>query len=215
MSIRLTPRRTKAKASVMTVVRTQESIAPRIYLARHGRTALNAAGVLRGRLDPPLDELGQQQAFTLADLLDARGINLIIASPLHRTVATASPLAARLGLDVEIDTRLLDRDYGKWAGRVPEQVIETWGSIDAAPGVEPIDEVVARAWAALRDAAARSDGRSVLLVSHEAVNQQLVAKISPALGARGSIEQDNGCVNTFRFDEAGLTIEILNQTATW
>jgi probable phosphoglycerate mutase len=29
-----------------------------VYLARHGQTALNESGVLRGLLDPPLDETG-------------------------------------------------------------------------------------------------------------------------------------------------------------
>ena len=30
----------------------------RVYLARHGRTALNADGRLRGLSDPPLDDVG-------------------------------------------------------------------------------------------------------------------------------------------------------------
>ncbi|HUO40632.1 MAG TPA: histidine phosphatase family protein [Mycobacterium sp.] len=31
---------------------------PRVYLARHGRTSLNAGGRLRGLSDPPLDDVG-------------------------------------------------------------------------------------------------------------------------------------------------------------
>lgn len=37
-----------------------------VYLARHGQTALNSSGVLRGLADPPLDETGQEQARQLA-----------------------------------------------------------------------------------------------------------------------------------------------------
>ena len=33
-----------------------------VYLARHGRTALNAEGRLRGHLDPPLDDTGHALA---------------------------------------------------------------------------------------------------------------------------------------------------------
>ena len=50
-------------------------VATRIYLARHGRTRLNAAGVLRGHLDPGLDAVGLFQALTRGDDLVARSYN--------------------------------------------------------------------------------------------------------------------------------------------
>ena len=37
-----------------------------VYLIRHGRTGLNAQGWLRGRSDPPLDEVGRVEADRLA-----------------------------------------------------------------------------------------------------------------------------------------------------
>ena len=37
-----------------------------LIIVRHGRTAHNASGLLLGRLDPPLDELGRAQAAALA-----------------------------------------------------------------------------------------------------------------------------------------------------
>jgi broad specificity phosphatase PhoE len=48
--------------------------ATRIYLVRHGRTKLNAAGVLRGHLDPPLDVVGRRQVRELGVALAQRGI---------------------------------------------------------------------------------------------------------------------------------------------
>ena len=38
----------------------------RVYLARHGRTALNAGGRLRGLSNPPLDSVGEAEAQRLA-----------------------------------------------------------------------------------------------------------------------------------------------------
>ena len=38
------------------------STADRVFLARHGRTALNAEGRLRGLSDPPLDDVGLAEA---------------------------------------------------------------------------------------------------------------------------------------------------------
>ena len=115
-----------------------------IYLARHGETPLNAAGLLRGRLDPPLTAKGQTQAEALADALQGEDIHLIITSPLQRAVATARPLAERIGVTVEIDQRFNDRDYGVWAGISRDEVEARWGSVDNAPGVEPVDAVLGR-----------------------------------------------------------------------
>jgi broad specificity phosphatase PhoE len=100
---------------------------PRLFLVRHGRTALNAAGVLRGRLDPGLDEIGRQEATAMADAIGHSGLELVVASPLLRAVGTAAPIAQRAEVDLETDGRLLDRDYGSWAGKSKEEVIALWG----------------------------------------------------------------------------------------
>ena len=41
----------------------------RVYLARHGRTALNAEGRLCGLSNPPLDDIGRVEAERLAEAL--------------------------------------------------------------------------------------------------------------------------------------------------
>ena len=48
-----------------------------VYLARHGQTALNESGVLRGLLDPPLNDAGRKQAWRL-------GVVPGLAEPFHR-----------------------------------------------------------------------------------------------------------------------------------
>ena len=42
-----------------------------VYLVRRGQTPLNESGVLRGLLDPPLDEAGRLQAGRLGAVLGA------------------------------------------------------------------------------------------------------------------------------------------------
>ena len=51
-----------------------------IYLVRQGQTPLNESGVLRGLLDPPLDEAGHQQARRLAAVLGPQMPRAIVAS---------------------------------------------------------------------------------------------------------------------------------------
>lgn len=167
----------------------------RVYLARHGRTALNAAGVLRGHIDVPLDSVGQHQAFLLGAELAPLAPRAIVSSPLSRAVQTAGPLAEKLGLPIGTDQRLADRYYGEWAGVSVAEVIARWGSVDAAPGVEPAPEVRARMLAALADIAESACGTAVVVVSHDAVNRIALAALEPGLGRPDQVPQDTGCFN--------------------
>src|ERR1700722_12006554 len=63
-----------------------------LLLARHGQTADNAGGLILGRRDPPLSDLGRTQAQALAVAVAARQnrIAAIWSSPLRRARATAA-----------------------------------------------------------------------------------------------------------------------------
>ena len=117
-----------------------------IFLARHGRTALNAAGALRGRLDVALDVVGHRQASLLGEALGWRKPRLVASSPLRRSRETAEAISRIAGTGTWVDDRLTDRDYGPWTGKPVADVIFRWGSLDAAPGVEPEDNVRAASW---------------------------------------------------------------------
>lgn len=116
-----------------------------LIVVRHGQTAANAAGLLLGRSDPALDGRGRRQADALAACLapelmppgsrDVPGPR-IVSSPLTRAVETAEALRAALSdrgageVDVEIDDRWIELDYGVFdgepAGAVPAEVWERW-----------------------------------------------------------------------------------------
>ena len=55
----------------------------------------------------PLDDRGRRQALALRKLAD-RGITRVVSSPYVRCVETVEPLAATLGLEVEVDRRLAE-----------------------------------------------------------------------------------------------------------
>jgi broad specificity phosphatase PhoE len=100
-----------------------------------------------------------------------------------------------LGLRIGTDERLADRYYGEWAGVSVREVIARWGSLDAAPGVEPASEVRDRALAALADIAESARGATVVVVSHDAVNRIALAALDRALGEADQVPQDTGCFN--------------------
>jgi broad specificity phosphatase PhoE len=69
----------------------------RVLVIRHGRTALNADGRLRGHLDPPLDEVGRREAAAVAAVLSEFRIVRILSSPLLRALQTAGAIAEVAG----------------------------------------------------------------------------------------------------------------------
>ncbi|MDN4613152.1 histidine phosphatase family protein [Leifsonia sp. F6_8S_P_1B] len=150
-----------------------------LLLVRHGQTALNAEGRLRGLANPPLDETGIAEARAVADALASRGVVEVRSSPLDRAVTTARIIAERCGCAVETDSAFNDRDYGHWTGQVKQEVVAEFGSIDAAPGVEPLSRVLERAMRALDRLAGASDG-AVCVVTHDAVIRPLLEAIDPA-----------------------------------
>ena len=166
-----------------------------VYLARHGRTALNAEGRLRGHLDPPLDDAGHAEAAALAGVLSALRPIRIVSSPLRRAVETAQAISSHLGLDVTVDERLIDRDYGPWAGTTEAEVVSEFGSLDDAPGVESRHALLARARDALDAVLPLLTEGPVVLVAHDAVNRALLADLAPELLTRGPIEQHTACWN--------------------
>jgi len=182
-----------------------------VYLVRHGQTPLNESGVLRGLLDPPLDDAGYLQAGRLGALLGPRMPFVIVASPLLRARQTAQPVADRAGRDVTTDGRLLDRDYGQWAGTDREAVAARWGSVDDAPGVEPLPVVRERAVRGLTDIARRSRAATAVVVSHDAVNRQLLVAFDAGLGDPGTLPQDNGCFNTLRLQGDSWSVLRVNE----
>ncbi|MFI7190104.1 histidine phosphatase family protein [Nocardia nova] len=163
-----------------------------VYLARHGRTAYNAGGLLRGLSDPPLDDIGQAEAGKLAAELAQRLPTAVLSSPLQRAVVTAQTIADAAGLAVIVDDRLNDRDYGPWTGKPRSEVEQRYGSLDNAPGVEPADALATRARAAFFDIVTEYHGGPIVLVSHDAFNRALLHDLDPTLT---DIPQPTACWN--------------------
>jgi 8-oxo-dGTP diphosphatase len=77
-----------------------------VVLLRHASAGDRDAWEGDDRLRP-LDERGRQQALAL-QVLATRAISRIASSPYTRCVETVEPLAAELGIAIEIDDRLAE-----------------------------------------------------------------------------------------------------------
>lgn len=72
----------------------------------------------------PLDAKGRRQAEALIDLLQQLGVRRVVSSPYARCFQTVEPLAAALGLPLELDERL-----GEGAGSAALELIHEDGVV--------------------------------------------------------------------------------------
>ncbi|MFD4541816.1 bifunctional RNase H/acid phosphatase [Streptomyces bauhiniae] len=148
-------------------------------LLRHGETPLTPQKRFSGSggSDPALSEVGREQARLVAGALARRGtVQAVVASPLARTRETAGIVAARLGLDVNVDDGLRETDFGAWEGltfgeareRHPDDLNAWLGDPEARPtgGGESFAETAERIEEARARLVAEYAGRTVLLVTH-------------------------------------------------
>jgi broad specificity phosphatase PhoE len=182
-----------------------------IYLVRHGRTALNAAGALRGHLDPPLDDVGRGEADRLGELFAARDLGAVISSPLRRAVQTATPIARRHALTVTTEPGLIDRDYGPWAGRRLADIERNYGPLDELPDVESLDRFTGRVMSTVLRLAEWAPSRPVVAVAHDIVNRVLVADLCPErFPSPDDVPQRTGCWNRLERAADGWQVTVVD-----
>lgn len=173
-----------------------------IALVRHGQTTANAEGRLQGRTDLSLSDLGRVQVQRVARHLvqqhptsprpdaDEAGDRRVrvVTSPLPRAVQTAEAIAIGFGVEVAIEPRLIELDYGDWEGRplrdVPADDWARWRNDPhfAPPGGESLAAVRARVDSWLDDVLRTSDPGSEVLIAVSHVSP-IKAAVCAALGS--------------------------------
>lgn len=135
-----------------------------VTLVRHGQTASSQRSAYSGRSDIPLTQTGREQARQAARALAGAGVDVVISSPLIRARDTARAIAGATGAALRVDERLTEVDYGPFEGLDRAGASERIGAaFDAwradpfgapVPGMEPLNDALARARAATADALA-------------------------------------------------------------
>jgi len=161
-------------------------------MVRHGQSTWNASGRWQGHADAPLTDLGRTQAARAVASLPA--VEVIWASDLERARATAAVIGEALGLDVQVDVRLRERNAGEWTGLTRAEIEQGWprflNNHKRPVGFEHDDEVLIRVLAALHDLHEQHPDVDVLVVTHGGVLRALerhcgsVDRAFPNLGGR-------------------------------
>jgi broad specificity phosphatase PhoE len=183
-----------------------------LILVRHGQTAENARGLLLGRQDPPLSEVGQGQAAALAGLLPPGA--RVISSPLRRARQTADAFDRPM----VVDERWVELDYGAWDGCRPDELDEDlWRRWRADPafvpaGGESLTSLGRRVRAACESLAAEASVGDVVVVSHVS---PIKAAIAWALGVGDEVAWHmfvlDGSVARIRIDRYGPVLLSFNE----
>jgi broad specificity phosphatase PhoE/ribonuclease HI len=148
-----------------------------LLLLRHAQTALSVERRFSGAGDPPLTEYGERQAAALAARVAAMPgpFAAVWSSPLRRALRTASLVAEALGLEVRVDERLRETDFGDWEGLTFAEIQERDGATltawlgdqgVAAPGGESFAATTRRVRQARDALLAEHPGEQVVVVSH-------------------------------------------------
>lgn len=161
-----------------------------IYLIRHGETPGNRDRIVQVP-ETPLSDRGLDQAGRLAERLRLHPIRRILASDLVRAHMTAEALSGALGLPVEPEPLLQERNFGNLRGTPYDQLEEDlFGPAFAPPGGETWEEFYSRvdlAWEKVRALALGIDGH-LAVVTHGLVLHALAERhlVQPGdVGPRG------------------------------
>ena len=121
----------------------------KIYLLRHGQTDYNDKGIIQGDLPISLNENGINQAFEAKKQIDNIDIDLIISSPIVRTMETADIVNKGRNIKIITDKRLEERGLGMLVNKPVSyyETVDYWNlesDLDFDNGVEPVLELLER-----------------------------------------------------------------------
>ena len=197
-----------------------------VILARHGRTAANATGVLAGRSKGVhLDDTGKAQVRAAGERLRELPLAAVVTSPLERCRQTAKLLTP--SVSATVDRRLTECDYGEWTGQELKRlskeklwrVVQTQPSAARFPGGESLPEMAARAIAAVRDRDAAIEAEHGeqavwLAVSHGDVIKAILGDaLGMHLDAFQRIMVDPASLSVVRYTPERAFVATMNSTS--
>jgi broad specificity phosphatase PhoE len=144
-----------------------------VHLLRHGEV-FNPEGILYGRLPGfRLSDAGEAMAERAARWFEGRDVVHLVSSPLERAQQTAAPIAASLGLPVQLDERLIEAAnafegtrFGRRSLADPATLWRLRNPLRPSWG-EPYTEIAARMLRAVEDARDAARGHAAVCVSHQ------------------------------------------------
>ena len=198
----------------------------RLYLVRHGATALTAEDRFSGADGVELSDEGRRQTQLLAERLRRESIRAVHCSSMSRTVETATILAEPHGLTPIHHDGLREISHGHWEGlsrrEVESRFAEEYAMWESDPytfapfGGESGLAVLARALPVIREIVVAHQGEHVLVVSHKATLRLVLSSLLgfDPRGYRDRLDQSPACLSVVDFkDPVHARLMLFNDTS--
>lgn len=156
-----------------------------VYFVRHGESEANVLNLRSGSMrDIPvhLTEKGKEQAKQAGISLKSKNIDIIVSSPLLRTVDTAKIIAETIGYDpnkILLNPCFIERDFGIYDGKADDVYLAARAANKLHKSVETTEALHKRISQGLADLK-NLKAKNIVLVSHggtgrmiQAINQEL------------------------------------------
>lgn len=167
----------------------------KVFVVRHCKAEGQEPGA-------KLTDQGARQAEELADFLADKEIDAIISSPYERAFRTISPLADRLGTEIVLDDRLVERVLS--SGSHPEwrdMLRRTYDDLELIfEGGESSSSATRRAISAVMEAL-NSGSQNMVLVSHGNLISLLLKHFDNRIGFKDWEAMSNPDVFQLTFSE--------------
>lgn len=192
----------------------------KIILIRHVQTEFNKSGFAQGKNDSELSEKGQAQLKNLANHLENENISAIFCSNLGRSIKTAKAIASKHNIEVTVDDRLAELDWGELSKLKSNELLAEWKNIYEEkikttlveeirlPKGENYYDHKKRIESFLKDIANNYKDKTIVIVGHAGTNKVLIGLLK-GLNEEETykLKQDNACINTINLDENGKLID--------
>ena len=144
----------------------------KLLLVRHGQSEWNAMGRWQGKANPPLTDLGKEQALIAAKKLP--NFSILASSDLVRARETAEIFAKahdKDSNDILIEPQVQERDAGEFSGLTRDEIDKKFPGYLAQnrwpSGWEPDDVLIKRLREGLgRIIASSTESDSIVVVTH-------------------------------------------------
>jgi probable phosphoglycerate mutase len=157
-----------------------------VYLVRHGETPLTPFRKFSGDgpLNPALTEKGLMEADLVANEISKLHPDILISSPLQRTIQTSQAISKATGLGAIVDPIWMECSFGDWDGlsidevadQYPKEYAEWLASTSyAPPRGESYESAMARATQGLLSLVADYPGKKVCVVTHNGIIKTALA----------------------------------------
>lgn len=161
----------------------------KIYITRHGQNIDNQNGILNGHRDEPLTELGEKQAYIVANEIKSIDLkfDVVLSSPLQRAHKTAE-IISRISDQPQpiVYSNLIERNFGVMTGLAVNKIeemcapdiikTETITYFLNPKGAETFPDLLMRAETIINDVKTKYSDKSVLLVTHGDIGKMIYAQ---------------------------------------